>query len=340
MAYGYRIYFTERAKHRVVRWDPDTGAVSTVAGAEAAAGVADQQLRDPYGLAIDRGGHLLIADKLNHRITRMTSRMDRVVQRVEDGHRHPGAATPIHRRGAPDVLQCPTGLFPEEDGSVLCAYSDDHTIYRIHPRGRLEWVLGVPPNRPQVFGAFREHVPQAELAEACIWGPTGVVKRKDGVIFFIERGYQEVRMLVPGKGLSAVFPHSLALAFRDRPHAPDQAALDDYHSTYPSSLALDAADQLFMADASQGAVMHIVVAARTVRKVIDFMQVGGGKGGPVALAFGKDGTAWVLESRTGSVRSYRPVPGRLWEPQAAILSSHPGEGLVINHGGAGLVCGP
>ena len=188
MAYGYRIYFTERAKHRVVRWDPDTGAVVTVAGAESAAGAADQQLRDPYGLAIDRDGHLLIADQLNHRITRLTSRMEMLGVQVEDRHRQRGAQTPLHRRSGPDVLQCPTGLFVEADGSLLCAYSDDHTIYRRHPRGRLDLVLGVPPNRPQVFGAFQEVVPPAAVAEVGIWGPTGVVKRPDGTIFFIERG--------------------------------------------------------------------------------------------------------------------------------------------------------
>ncbi len=340
MAYGYRIYFTERAKHRVVRWDPDTGAVSTVAGAEAAAGVADQQLRDPYGLAIDRDGHLLIADKLNHRITRLTSRMESLPQRVEDRHRQAHAGTPLHRRHGPDVLQCPTGLFAEADGSVLCAYSDDHTIYRRHPQGRLEWVLGVPPNRPQVFGAFQEQVPQAALAEVGIWGPTGVVKRKDGTIFFIERGYQEVRMYLPGKGLRAVFPYRLAVPFRDRPVAPERAALSDYHSTYPSSLALDGADRLFMADATQGVVMQVDVEAGVVAKVIDFADIGGGQGGPVALSFGPDGTAWVLESRTGSVRSYRPSAQGPWVAQAAVLGSRPGEGLTINHGGAGLVCGP
>ena len=111
MAYGYRIYFTERAKHRVVRWDPDTGGVATVAGGETAGNDADQRLRDPYGLAIDRGGHLLIADKLNHRIMRLTNRLECLQHHAADGHRHVCAATPLHRRGGPDILQCPTGLF-------------------------------------------------------------------------------------------------------------------------------------------------------------------------------------------------------------------------------------
>ena len=340
MAYGYRIYFTERAKHRVVRWDPDTGGVATVAGGETAGNEVDQRLRDPYGLAIDRGGHLLIADKLNHRIMRLTNRLECLQHHAADGHRHVCAATPLHRRGGPDILQCPTGLFQEADGSILCAYSDDHTIYRLRPNGKREWVLGVPPSRPQVFGAFQERVPLPELAGVGIWGPTSVVKRKDGVIFFIERGYQEVRMFQPGIGLRAVFPHRLAIAFRDRPIAPNHAALNDYHSTYPSSIALDGAGRLFMADATQGVVMHIDMAAGTVTKVIDFSSLGGTSGGPVALAFGSDGTAWVLESRTGGVRSYVPTPTGLWTAQTAVLSSRPNEGLTINHGGAGLVCGP
>jgi sugar lactone lactonase YvrE len=337
--YGYRIYFTERAKHRVVRWDPDSGVVTTVAGGELAAAGSDQALMDPYGLAIDKGGHLLIADKLSNRIVRITNRVERVEHHIHDRHRAVRADTPSHRRRNLEVLQCPTGLFVEPNGDVLCAYSDDHTIYRLHRDGRSDLILGVPPNRPQIFGAFREVVPAAELADAGIWGPTSVVARPDGTIFFIERGYQEVRMYRPGGELRAIFPLRLAIPYRDRPVAPDRASISEYHPTFPTSLTLDGAGRLYMTDIAQGVVMSIDLESRRVSKVIDIPATSGPQGGPVAMTFGPDGTAWLLESRTGSVRSYRPTSTGLWSALPTVLQSRPGNGLTINHGGAGIVCG-
>jgi sugar lactone lactonase YvrE len=71
------VYLTEYFAHRVLRWDPGTGAVSTAVGIGASGkgtdGVqaAQAALRTPDGIAVDPAGNLLVADKGNHRICRV-----------------------------------------------------------------------------------------------------------------------------------------------------------------------------------------------------------------------------------------------------------------------------
>ncbi len=336
MAYGYQIYFTERAKNRVICWNPDTGTARVVAGDGVTGAGDDQKLRDPYGLAVDQSGHLLIADKLHHRVLRLTNRLDLVQAQDQDGHRRDRPDTPPHQRNRPPW--CPTGLFVESSGSVLCSYSDDHTIYRLHANGRMELVLGVPPNHPQIIGQCPAFVPEAQIRSAMIWGPTTLVSSRAGIIYFIERGFQSVRVYAPGQGLRTLFPSQLYAQFRDNPVVPSNGRTDAYHPSYPSGLALDASERLYLADATQRVVLRIDILAGTFEVVAEIPFSMGKTGGPAAISFGPDGTAWLLESRTGSVRSYKSPAHGPWQPLSAVLSTRGDEGLTINVAGAGLSC--
>src|SRR5690242_7970700 len=151
MAFGYGVYFTERDRNRVIRWDPDRNTTEVLAG-EPRCGDAGQELNDPYSLAFGRDGVLLIADKLNHRICRLVQgRLEVLATKDTDGHRQRTPDSPAYH--SPDQPKSPSSMLVEEDGSILCTYFDDHTIYRIHPGGRLELVLGRVPNRPYFHDA-------------------------------------------------------------------------------------------------------------------------------------------------------------------------------------------
>src|SRR5579863_8599308 len=144
MGFGYAIYFVERNKNRVVRWDPDSGDVDVVAG-DSKADEPEQTLKEPYGLILDARGSLLVADKLHNRVCRIDQGRLTALQLTDPaGSRTGHSDSP---RNYDPRLRTPTGLFAEEKNSVLCTFSDDHTIYRIHESGELEHLLGVLPNR-------------------------------------------------------------------------------------------------------------------------------------------------------------------------------------------------
>ena len=68
------LYFTDSDNHLVRRWDRITGCIERIAGVGVAhygvdeGAALDASLSYPFGIVLDRAGHLLVADTFNHRI--------------------------------------------------------------------------------------------------------------------------------------------------------------------------------------------------------------------------------------------------------------------------------
>src|SRR5688572_7930044 len=71
------MYFSDTFNNRIRRVDAGSGVISTVAGnGEAGYGgdggpATEAALKEPYGIAIDRGGNIFVADRLNRRVRRI-----------------------------------------------------------------------------------------------------------------------------------------------------------------------------------------------------------------------------------------------------------------------------
>jgi sugar lactone lactonase YvrE len=337
MSFGYAVYFTERARNRVVRWDPDTGDADVVAGESRD---PEGQLSDPYGLTFS-GGDLVVADKFHHRLCRVRGKSLRHWPLTDpDRHRARRVDSPAYYN--PDELLCPTSLFGESSGAVLCTFFEDHTIYRIYPDGRLELVLGVVRNVPHLKDEPRSVIPAEEARQTPLWGPTGVVERADGTIFFVERDSQIVREYHPDRGLRAVFDFAQRGRSQEASESPLEGSVQDYSPPSPCSLGLDGEGRLYVCDPVHSCVLRLDHAGKTFRRVV--MQVRNPDAyidrGPVALAFGPDGTAWLADSSSQSIQAYDPGGEGEWTPRPGKLTSVAGEALVLAVGGMGLVMGP
>src|SRR5712691_11128359 len=68
------LFFTDSDNHLVRRWDRITGRIERIAGVGVAhyggdeGAALDASLSYPFGIVMDRAGHLLVADTFNHRI--------------------------------------------------------------------------------------------------------------------------------------------------------------------------------------------------------------------------------------------------------------------------------
>jgi len=68
------LYFTDSDNHLVRRWDRITGCIERIAGVGVAdyggdeGAALDAGLSYPFGIVLDRAGHLFVADTFNHRI--------------------------------------------------------------------------------------------------------------------------------------------------------------------------------------------------------------------------------------------------------------------------------
>jgi len=335
---GYAIYFVDRLGHRVVRWDPDSGEARVIAGGPSASDPS-QTLSEPYGLAFEPAGTLLISDKLNHRICRLRKgQLETVPMRDMDGHRAARPDSPA--MFDPDKVHCPTSLAVEKGGAILCAFYDDDTIYRIHPNGRLELVLGLVPNRHYFHNPPRQSISMEDLHAHPIVGPTGMVLRSDGTIFFVERQSQVVREFHPNRGLRSLFSLSQMPRWFQRTEAPEEGTLEEYHPVYPSTLTLGPDESLYLCDNLHGCVLRIDVERARFRRVLHHRRTGPFlDGGPVAVAFGSDGTPWVANSDTQELRAYSLAGDGTWVPASPRLASIGKEPLRLGGGGMGVVAG-
>jgi sugar lactone lactonase YvrE len=72
------IFLTDSDNHLVRRWDRTTGGIERIAGVGRASYGGDEGaaleagLSYPFGIVVDRAGHVLVADTFNHRIREMT----------------------------------------------------------------------------------------------------------------------------------------------------------------------------------------------------------------------------------------------------------------------------
>ena len=126
----------------------------------------------------------------------------------------------------------------------------------------------------------------------------------------------------------------------ERSGVPAELALSAYHPAYPGALALDADEMLHIAEVAHRCVLAIDVEQGRVRRVVESRRNPGPlPGGISALAFGPDGTAWVMDAGAGAVEAYEPTPEGAWNPLGVSLGEIRGEPLALPAGGAQMVLG-
>src|SRR2546430_14295916 len=99
--------FSDTFNHRIRRVDARTGNIATCAGSGEAGysgdgGPATQaRFNEPYGIAVDKAGHLYVADRPNHCGRRVRSASSGITTLAGDGPGggHGGRGAPPPRRG-------------------------------------------------------------------------------------------------------------------------------------------------------------------------------------------------------------------------------------------------
>jgi sugar lactone lactonase YvrE len=337
MAYGYTIYFSCRSNNRVLCWDPDSGRADILAGEGSPFTQPQQKLKDPYGLAVDPTGGVIIADKLNNRIVRIKGGTFTVVPTLDREDRS-------HRTSLRDVgfPVTPAGLSLEPDGTLLISYSEDGTIRRLLPNGTLKVAIGIHPMYNYVLSGCEEIVPPPRSNYFPINRPTSIASEGYGHTYFIERGYQLVRRLDANGVLSCVF--------KPNPHisSPPQGVgatvrTSDYAPPFPTSVALNRHGIVYVADAAHGCVWE-VDEPNGIARCIGMSDRSGNvksQAGPAALAFGPDGVLWILdfgEKRVWGIRPARPdgTIGQTWKRVVESYAIESLSGLATKPEGGGI----
>ena len=216
------IYIADSLNHRVRRIDAVTGVISTLAGTGQAGYAGDggpaarAQLNSPYGLAVDRGNNVFVADFGNSRVRKISA--GGVIETV------------CGAQAIPIQLRRPRNVAVDESGNLYIADFADHRIYRLSSSGEVSIVAGT--GTPGFEG-------DGPALSRPLNSPAGLAVTPDGVVYVADSGNNLVRKISNGyiSTVAGGVPGTLELS-------------------HPTGLSLDGRGALYIADSGNNRIVR------------------------------------------------------------------------------------
>ncbi|MDR6534326.1 NHL repeat-containing protein [Variovorax soli] len=233
------VYVGDTFNHLIRKITPD-GVVTTFAGS-GTAGSADgtgtlAQFNAPDGLAIDRQGHLYVADSYNNEIRKITP--TGVVTTLAGS----GTAGAAEGTGTAAQFNNPGGIAVDASGNVYVADIDNHKIRKITPEGVVTTLAG-----SGTAGSA-----DGTGASAQFSSPWGVAIDASGYVYVTDNGNSTIRKISPA-GVVTTFAGSGTRGFGDGNSANAQFK-------GPSGIAVDSTGNVYVSDLDNYAIRKITPA--------------------------------------------------------------------------------
>ncbi|MFH9236594.1 RICIN domain-containing protein [Streptomyces anulatus] len=245
--------------------------ISTIAGTGTAGFAGDNelavaaQLNRPYGIAVDKTGTRYVSDFYNHRVRKITT----------DGKISTVAGATAGFRGddgpaALALLNNPREIAVDSAGTVYVTDSANNRVRKITPDGTISTVAGT--------GTAGFSGDGGPAAKAQLNYPLGVAVDSTGALYICDHRNSRVRKVTADGNISTV-AGSAAAGFKGDGEPAVSAQLKT-----PYGLAVDGADELYIADAGNHRVRK--VASDGTISTVAGNGVGsfGGDGGPATSA--------------------------------------------------------
>ncbi|MBZ5619341.1 MAG: hypothetical protein LAQ69_11555 [Acidobacteriia bacterium] len=228
------LYLSDTDHHRV-RKVSSAGVITTVAGTGAAGFSGDggpatsAQLNLPYGLAVDPGGSVYVADLGNQRVRRIDPSGAIMTVAGTGAKGSSGDGGPA----AAAQLATPRNLVVDASGNLYISEFEGHRVRRVSPDGTISTAAGT--------GAAGFQGDGAPATGAQLNFPAGLALDGFGALYVADSNNNRVRKIVPGGIITTVLGDSGGLA---TPHA----------------VAVDSLGTIYVAD-SAGTVVYAYPAA-------------------------------------------------------------------------------
>jgi hypothetical protein len=266
-----------------------TGALSGDGGPATAA-----TLFGPSGVAATADGGFLIADRLNHRIRRVSPAG--TITTVA------GTTSGLSGDGGPASaaqLSPPLAVAATADGGFLIAESNNNRIRRVSPAGTITTVAGT------TSGLSGDGGP---ATAAQLDGPSGVAATADGGFLIADRGNQRIRQVSPAGIITTVAGTTAGLAGDGGPATAAQLSS-------PFGVAATADGGFLIADTANQRIRRVAPAG-TITTVAGTTGGLAGDGGPATAArlsgpFGvaatADGGFLIADTNDSRIRRVSPA---------------------------------
>lgn len=301
------LYVCERGLHRIRRWDPRSGVLSTVAGTGQAGYTGDggpatsATLREPHELRFGPDGRLYFTDMANHVIRRVdlkSGRIDTVAGTGQPGFSGDGGPA----TGA--LLKQPHSLAFDPAGRLYIADIGNHRIRRVDLDGTIQTIGGTGEKRLPRDGSLAASEP--------ILGPRALWVDGETLWIALREGNAVWRM-----DLQAGTLHHVA-GTGVKGYAVDGGPCREAQFAGPKGIAVGPGGLVYLVDSDNHCIRRIDPRAGTVENVagIGPKERGfSGDGGearaarlnnPHGVCITPDGTVYIGDSDNHRVRVVRP----------------------------------
>ena len=298
-----------------------SGVATTFAGSGSAGFSGDggkamsAQLNGPLGVAVDASGNVFISDSNNNRIREVTT--DGNIQTIAG----PGVSSLIGDGGSPSsaYLLHPAALIFDKAGDLLIADSGQGRIRMIR-NGIIQTVAGLSTGINPGAGLGDG----GTAANALLLSPYGLALDSTGVLYVAEYQGHRIRKIVPSGASDVVAAYQNGTITTVAGTGTPGSGPDQLNS--PQGVAVDAAGDLFIADASNFRVLELTpgtmfLAAGT--GVSGFSGDGGLAGAArlsscPQLAVDTAGNIYISDYNNGRIRVLRPPQGLSITPPAVL----------------------
>ncbi len=297
------LYFSDTFNHRIRCVDARSGAIATVAGTgqrgySGDGGPATEAaFNEPYGIALDRGGNIYVADRHNHCVRRIDAASGIVTTFAGNGSAgYAGDGGPAARAGLfePNGL----GLDPAEQRLFIADVADNRVRAVDLARGTIATFAGTGE------GAHTGDGGPAEAA--AVWGARAVKVAADGRVYILERQGSSLRAVDPRTGVITRVAGTGARGYSGD-GGPALAAVFDA----PKEMAIDGNGGLLIVDTENHAIRRIDLASGIVDTIAGGHKGSEGDGGPArqaglgrphGIAVGPDGALYIGDTENHRVR--------------------------------------
>jgi uncharacterized protein (TIGR03437 family) len=236
------IYIADTANHRVRKIQLG-GNIFTYAGNGNASYFGDggrataAGVNQPEGMALDAAGNLYIADVMDNAVRKVTPGgiITTVAGTGQTGFGGDGG--PAVRA----VLNGPRAVALDASGNLYIADSGNHRVRRVDGNGVIQTIAG--------NGATEFFPEDSAGTSSSLSDPRGVAVDAAGNVYIADTGHNRVRKLFPSGAISTIAGFEGACCYAGDGGLAAQARLNR-----PAGLTLDAAGNLYIADAGNSAI--------------------------------------------------------------------------------------
>ena len=297
------LYFSDTFNNRIRRVDARSGTISTVAGNgdKGYSGDGDPateaSLNEPYGIALDRAGNILIADRLNRRVRRIDAASGIITTLAGTGEAaYSGDGGPAARAG----LAEPNGL--AFDAGQRHLYVTDVADNRVR-------VIDLSTGTIATFagtGAAEHSGDGGNASAAGTFGARAVKVGADGTVYILERQGSSLRAVDPASGIITTIAGTTARGYGGD-GGPALAAVFDA----PKEMAIDRDGSLLIVDTENHAIRRIDRATGIISNIAGGRQGTSGDNGPATAAgldrphgavVGPDGAIYIGDTNNHRIR--------------------------------------